>query len=124
MFSQAWIDTLIDTVVILFMFVLRIGVPVAITLLIGRWLEKKLAPAEQQQTETKPRYTTRTSRSGGKIIQIHCWEAKHCESAKRAQCAAYKRPDLPCWLALQAEGGKLREECFTCAFYKPQNIAV
>ena len=124
MFSQAWIDTLIDTGAILFMFVLRIGVPIAVTLLVGRWLEKKLAPAEQEQTETKPRYTTRTSRSGGKIIQIHCWEAKRCDTAKLAQCAAYKRPDLPCWLAIQAEGGKLREECFTCAFYKPQNIAI
>lgn len=115
---------LIDTLIVILMFALRIGVPIAITVLIGRWLEKKLAlPEESQVEETKATATTRYTRSG-KIIRVHCWEVKRCEPAKRAQCAAYKRPDLPCWLAIQAAGGKLREECFTCAFYKPQNIAV
>jgi len=123
MLSDAWLNTLIDTLVVLFMFVLRIGVPIAITLLVGRWLEKKLAPHEEEQMETKSNYTTRVTRLGGKIIQIHCWDLKRCERAQRAQCAAYQRPDLPCWLALQAEGGKLRAECFTCALYKPQSIA-
>ncbi len=123
MLSDAWLSTLIDTLVVLFMFVLRIGVPIAITLLVGRWLEKKLAPREEEQMETKSVYTTRVTRSGGKIIQIHCWDLKRCERAKLAQCAAHQRPDLPCWLALQANGDKLRAECFSCALYKPQSIA-
>jgi len=124
MFAENWIRTIVDAVVVLFMFVLRIGVPIALTLLVGRWLEKKLAPREEGQVETTRRFTTRTTQSGGKIIQVHCWDVKRCAPAKLAQCAAYKRPDLPCWLAIQAEGGKLREECFTCTFYKPQNIAM
>lgn len=112
-----------QTIVVVFMFVLRIGVPIAITLLIGLWLEKRLAsPQESQEreksTEKMPLYT-RT----GKIIQIHCWDVKRCEQSKRAQCAAFQHPELPCWLAIQAEGGKLREECFTCPLYKPAKIA-
>lgn len=116
MFAQ----DLIDTLVILFMFGLRIGVPIALTLAFGYWLEKKLAPREQAQQETEKPRLVKTS---GKIIQLHCWDLKRCDQAKRVQCAAFKHPELPCWLALQAEGEKVREECFTCALYKTQSIA-
>ncbi len=38
------IETLIDGLVLLGMFILRVGVPLAIVLVIGRWLEKRIAP--------------------------------------------------------------------------------
>lgn len=112
-----------ETIGLMIMFIIRIGIPIAITYAIGRWLEKRLAPPEaseekQAPAQQAPQYTRR-----GKIIRIHCWDVKHCEPAQRAQCAALKHPDLPCWLALQAEGGTIREQCFTCAFYKPTRIA-
>lgn len=120
MFAQ----DLIDTFVVFLMFVLRIGVPVALTLAFGYWLEKKLAPREQARTQDALRVQTeRRGTRTGKIIQIHCWNLKRCASAKRAQCAAYKHPELPCWLALQAEGEKVRADCFSCALYKPQTKA-
>ncbi len=40
-------QTLIDTVIVLGMFVLRIGVPLALAVVVGKWLEKKLSPEEQ-----------------------------------------------------------------------------
>ena len=113
---------LIDGVVIIFMFVLRIGVPIALTLAFGYWLEKKLSlPAEEHKPEqiAQPRVT----RSDGKIIQLRCWDVKRCDATRRAQCAALKHPELPCWLALQAEGNKVREDCFTCVMYKPMTKA-
>ncbi len=116
-------DILIDSVAVIFMFALRIGVPIALTLLIGRWLERKLSPREEEQPEAKPRVTRRVTRAGGKIIQMRCWDIKRCALGKAGKCAASRRPDLPCWLALQASGQKLREECFSCAFYKPREIA-
>jgi hypothetical protein len=116
-------DTLTQTIDVIFMFVLRIGVPIAITLLIGRWLEKHLAaPQESEEKATPTEKTPRYTRTGN-IIQIHCWDVKRCEQSQRAQCAAFQHPDLPCWLAIQAEGGKLREDCFTCSLYKPARIA-
>jgi len=111
---------MIDTFVILIMFGLRIGVPIALTLAFGYWLEKKLAPREVTQSEAeKPRIVKTSS----KIIQLHCWDLKRCDQTKRAQCAAFKHAELPCWLALQAEGEKVREDCFTCALYKTRSIA-
>lgn len=116
----------LDTLVVFFMFGLRIGLPIALTLAFGYWLEKKLAaPRESRQdqnTATTEIPEQRWTRSG-KIIQIHCWDIKRCDSTKRAQCAAFQHPDLPCWLALQAEGDTVREECFTCSLYRTQTKA-
>lgn len=117
-----FLQDLIDGLTIIFMFVLRIGVPLAVTLAFGYWLEKKLAPREEIQAPKEEQNEPRWSRSG-KIIQMHCWDLKRCEPATRAHCAAFKHPDLPCWLALQVEGDKVQEACFTCALYKPQAIA-
>ncbi len=115
MIEQFWLDTL----VVFGMFVLRVGVPIALTIALGKWLEKKLKPPVQNNEET----IVPTVHRSGKIIQLHCWDVKRCDPAIRAKCAAYKHPELPCWLAIQAEGGKVSAECFTCALYKPQSIA-
>lgn len=49
MFPQPVIDALI----IIGMFVLRIGVPLAIVLVIGGWLEKRLAPPAADESERR-----------------------------------------------------------------------
>jgi hypothetical protein len=118
MVPQAWTDA----IAVLLGFALRVAVPIAVTLAAGRWLEKRLAPAEESTDErrTATPWITRT----GNVIRVHCWDVKRCESARRAQCSAFKNPELPCWLALQAQGEKLREDCFTCELYKPTDIAV
>jgi hypothetical protein len=115
-------EFLTETVNVIFMFVVRIGIPIAITLAFGWWLEKRMAPPAQVEEEKETRPLPRYTRTGN-IIQIPCWDLKRCESSVRAQCAAFQHPDLPCWLALQADGGKLRPECFTCALYKPAQMA-
>jgi hypothetical protein len=109
MLPQVWTDIL----VVIAMFVLRIVVPVALTIALGKWLEKKLAPREMNQKQTDH------AALNPKIIQLHCWDVKRCAPAIRAQCAASKHPELPCWLAIQTEGGTVRPECFSCALYKP-----
>ncbi len=107
-----------NALIVLGMFIIRVGVPVAVTLALGYWLEKKLRPPEVE----KPVIAPRPVRSA-KIIQLHCWDLKHCDSTRRAQCAASRHPELPCWLALQVEGDKVREECFTCGLYRSNQIA-
>jgi hypothetical protein len=114
MIEQFWIDTF----VIVGMFLLRVGVPVALTIALGKWLEKRLKPREVEP-ELKARIPARSSN----IISLHCWDVKRCDAATRAQCAAFKHAELPCWLALQMEGGAVRPQCFSCAFYKPQSMA-
>ncbi|MBI4785825.1 MAG: hypothetical protein HY782_02110 [Chloroflexi bacterium] len=112
-----------DALVVAGMFILRIGVPIGITLAAGYWLEKKLRPVETRKAETTRRLELLPRPRSAKIIQLHCWDFKHCDSTQRAQCAASKHPDLPCWLALQVEGAQVREECFTCNLYRTEEIA-
>jgi len=116
-------DTLTQSLDVIFMFVVRIGIPIALTLLVGFWLEKRLAPPQESADKDGLKSKTARYTRTGNIIQIHCWDLKRCEQSQRAQCAAFQHPDLPCWLAIQADGGKLREECFTCSLYKPEKIA-
>lgn len=120
----------IDAMVILGMFFLRIGVPVIITIGIGMWLEKKLRPADFQRTAQRAQrgkiIPFPRAQSGARVTavpSVHCWEVKQCDSAQRAQCVAYQRPDLPCWLALQTAGGKVRAECLECELYtQPRRV--
>lgn len=107
----------IEALIVLLMFAIRIGIPIAATLAIGYWLEKKLQPREE-----KPAAKLELMKKS-KIIQLHCWDFKKCEPEQMARCAAYAHPELPCWLALQVEGFKVRPECFTCALYKPDTKA-
>ena len=44
---------LIDALIIIGMFILRIGVPLAIVLVIGAWLEKRLAPPAADASERR-----------------------------------------------------------------------
>jgi hypothetical protein len=116
-------EEFVETLVVLGMFVLRIGAPVAVTLALGYWLEKKLRPQEEQKNGRIVNIEAARRGRSSKIIQLHCWDLHHCESTQRAACAAYQHPDLPCWLALQVAGNKVHEQCFSCALYKNQNIA-
>ncbi len=121
------LDGLIDLAGLIVMFALRVGVPLVLTLAFGRWLEKKLQP----QTEIR-----RVVRPTAKIIpfparaaktieaQGHCWDTLQNQATMRAQNAAAQHPDLPCWLALQADGGNVNAECFTCALYQPKALGV
>lgn len=112
---------LIDGLFFAVLFLLRLGLPLALTLLVGRWLEKKLQPRTAQD-RSRLRPPSRSPHSV-RAQPLHCWELAHCPPLVRAHCAAYRHPELPCWLALQVEGRPVRPECFTCGLYSPQEIA-
>ena len=114
---------LANTLIVLGMFVLRVGVPVAVTLALGYWLEKKLRPPGEEKENMPVKVELMPRGQSPKIIQLHCWDVNRCEATQRTQCAASRHPDLPCWLSLQVEGYKIREECFTCRLYRAPKIA-
>ncbi len=102
-----------DVFVIGYMFVLRIGVPILITLMIGAWLKRLLEEHEEQPEAPlvlKPGQ--------------HCWDVAQNEDTKQAKTAASQRPDLPCWLALQVKGTGLQEQCYSCPVYAARQPAV
>jgi hypothetical protein len=114
---------LANTLIVLGMFILRVAVPLAVTMALGYWLEKRLRPPESENGNRPVILELLPHSPSSKIIQLHCWDLNHCETTRRVQCAAFRHPDLPCWLALQVEGHKIRQECFTCRLYRAQWIA-
>lgn len=116
---------LINYLVFFGLVILRVGVPLALAVAVGRWLEKKLRPLDGE--EARERKSARIIPFPGRkpmtgaVREVNCWDVKKCDSTLRAQCAAYRRPELPCWLAIQAAQGRLRDECSTCDLYRRQH---
>jgi hypothetical protein len=105
---------------VIILFAIRVAIPIAVTLAFGKWLEKKLQPQPDEATKAAAEAARRARLNT--IVQLHCWDLKHCETNNVAKCAACQHPQLPCWLAIQVAGGKVREECFTCRLYRAELI--
>lgn len=97
-------DLVRDVIVLAYMVVLRIGVPILITILLGKWVERKL-----KERDAARRRVPKNA--------AYCWEREQTPETRRAQRAAEQRPDLPCWLALQVCGITYRG-CQTCHKFK------
>jgi len=65
---------------------------------------ESLAPAEWARAVTVPPL-------------VPCWVQQACDEARRADCPAFKRPEVPCWLAVQVAEGQLRDGCISCSMY-------
>jgi hypothetical protein len=89
---------------------LRLAVPIAITLLgvvLLKWLDERW----------------KRDGNGGRILKtlvknIGCWRINHCPPEQRAQCAAFSNPNIPCWQAFRGQDGHLQERCLACEIFR------
>ncbi len=114
----------VETVAIAALFVLRIGVPLAIMGLIVWWLRRLDA---RWQAEAEARQATGKVEAGQLAparmkapiaAQTPCWVAHNCSPATCAVCAACKEPGFPCWMARLRAEGRLPGKCYGCAFFR------
>lgn len=47
-----------------------------------------------------------------------CWQTKGCGDSQRAQCAAPKHPETPCWQARFDAEGAIPEACVNCETFQ------
>ena len=85
-----WLGLARDVLVIAYMLFVRIAVPIWLTWMLGKWLQKLL-----REPETKP----------AELDTV------------RGMCAEAQQPDVPCWLALQISGHGLKPACYTCPLF-------
>ncbi len=97
----------------LFGMILRIGIPVAVTIatiallrrLDRRWQKESLAlpviPAG------KP-----------------CWEVKGCSEEKKKNCPAAAQPNTACWQVFRSGSGALKETCLGCDVFRQAPVPV
>lgn len=92
--------------------VLRLGLPVVLTIL-GIWLLRKLDEHWKQQAEQVEGVGQRVlARNPG------CWDMHHCSEEQRAHCLAYAHPEKPCWQIFRSTDGRLREGCLGCDVFQ------
>lgn len=92
---------LIDSAAVAGMFILRLGVPLAITFGVAyllRRLDKKWEAEARQQ-------------------------ASGAQEAIAANCAYADRTDMPCWVARRQQEGQLAAECYSCARFALRKVA-
>lgn len=98
-----------STIVVLLGFLLRLAIPIAITILLVvllRHFDKRW----QVSAETK-------AFAGLKPRNPGCWDVKHCSAEQRATCHAYAHPDTPCWQIKRNSQGLLQQECLVCKIF-------
>lgn len=132
-----------NSLMIVLLFVLRLGVPLLITLAIGYALgrldAKWQAEAEaERQTEAEAQVVTanqpqprpmapaatyqipgRQPMPVGVMAGPPCYSLKGCSEAMKAACPATRQPSVPCWAARQGAEGQLPMECKGCQLYNP-----
>lgn len=113
-----------QTIIIVGMFVVRLGVPLLITLAVGYWLrrldEKWQAEALARQVaevEPEPSYTLY------QVIDQPCWQAKGCPAELSQQCPAFQQPGRPCWQARYQAEGRLPATCYGCPIFARRSAA-
>lgn len=108
------------------MFILRIGVPLAITLGVGYWLRRldkkwQAEAASRQATALAQREIER--QPSARIIEPPkepCWQMHQCPEATRDCCPAFLNTRVPCWMARYLTGGRLPAKCYGCALFVPR----
>lgn len=109
-----------EIAIVIGIFVLRLGVPLAITLAMGyllrrldaKWEAEAIAQrkAAQFKSDTDAELTALKAKNP-------CWEVKGCTETQKAKCPACKLLDIPCWVARLRTAGKLPTECYNCGLF-------
>jgi hypothetical protein len=132
-----------NALLIVLLFVLRLGVPLLITVAIAyglrrldaKWQAEAEAEAKAQSKAITPA-APQPARSGngtGVTIPLRqpvaplmvagagqpCWVVKSCSDSMRASCAAFNQPNVPCWSARTQAEGRLPAGCADCKLYQP-----
>lgn len=105
-------DRTLEVVGLLLLCGIRLGIPIALTLLLA-WALRRLDARWQAEADTR---ATLPEVKQAAVTKVHCWEMRHCPRQRRENCLAYAQPDIPCWDVFRANG-HLREQCRDCLVF-------
>lgn len=106
-----------EILVVVGMFVLRLGMPLAITLAVAYWLRRLDAKWEAEALATREQEDVPAELKSLQAAEQPCWETKACPEEQRVQCPACEFWDIPCWVARLRATGRLPTECHSCELF-------
>lgn len=112
-------DTLYETGVIVLMFILRLGLPLLVTVAIVYWLRRLDARWQAEALQERSSISVAPIATTIKPLPSPCWIVRSCPEEKRNHCPAYAQPELACWSARKQADGRLPSLCLTCLLFKP-----
>lgn len=122
-------DILMAALMVTAMFVVRLGIPIAITVAVvyglrrldARWQAEALA--REANALAEKHFATERDIEILKVIDPPCWVTNNCPEAKCSSCPAHQLADVPCWLARFRMEGRLPAKCYNCQLFAPrQNV--
>jgi len=120
-------DVFWPTIVVLGMFILRLAVPVAITIAVGYWL-RRLDDRWQAEALARQAETAVASQPSEPVIEMfrvidrNCCDYNNCPEEKYECCPAHQNPDVPCWMARYRAEGRLPAKCYRCQLFSARRI--
>jgi hypothetical protein len=104
--------------VVVFGVLVRLGIPVAITIGLVVLLRRLDARWQREAGKDSIRLDVPIARN------TRCWEAKGCTAEKIAVCSAYVHPETPCWQLFRSKEGVLRQGCLGCKVFRTAPVPV
>lgn len=115
---MAVMNELLEPLVVIGLFLLRLAVPLAITLILG-YLLRRLDARWESETQS---YSDTVATEEPAAVQQTCWEAKECSPRRRSRCPACRLAYIPCWLARLRVENRLPAECTTCVRFTSRTV--
>lgn len=112
-------DTFYETSVIVLMFIVRLGVPLLVTIAIVAWLRRLDARWQAEAMQERSSISVAPIATVIKSAPSPCWIVRSCPEEKRNRCTAYAQPEVACWSARKQADGRLPSLCLTCILFKP-----
>ncbi len=117
-------DVFTEIAALIVLFLLRLGVPIAVTAAIvwglrrldARWQAE--AEAERIERAVAKGLLPPTAVTSPLAMERPCWEHNNCSPETREQCPACALTDIPCWMARLRSDGKLPARCYGCALFR------
>ncbi len=116
-------DWLTPAVYIGGLFILRLGVPLGIILLLGYGLRKldtnwqAEAQAQLETEQAKAQKQIEPDLEFYTVIDPPCWVQKNCPERTKSDCPALKTSDIPCWMARYRTEGTIPTKCYACKLF-------
>lgn len=98
-------DTMMAFLVLCAGLIVRLALPIAVTLVMVYFL-RKLDARWQAEAELRPVYITKPE----------CWKIKGCSPEQRKDCIAFSS-SVPCWQVFRLPNGYLAEACISCRVF-------
>lgn len=109
-------DTFIEIAAVIFGFLIRLGIPFGLTILLSlllRWLDKRW------QMEAEALSAIKATKALDLMARTQpCWQIHNCPPRLRNACQAYANPDTPCWELFRIDG-RLKPACKGCKVLPP-----